>query len=108
MHRIMYNLLWIFGLFQLIFGEESEKYTQNKELLPNGVLTLYWTVAYGRFYFKTVTGRGDNVVLAYSYNDVPIDGFIAGYDESATKFINDLHIDFAGLYLNIQLIWHLI
>ena len=99
----MGKLIWIFCLISSIFGQESEKYTQNKELLPNGVLRLYWTVAYGRFYFKTVTGRGDNVVLAYSYNDVPIDGFIAGYDDNQEKFINDLHIDFAGkLSFNIE------
>ena len=80
--------------FLAIFAQE--KYKQQRKLLPNGGLTLYWGVEYGRFYFKTVSKTSKHVLLLFSYNDVPTDGILTGLDDNQKPFMRDLHLDFAG------------
>ena len=80
--------------FLAIFAQE--KYKQQRELLPNGGLTLHWGVEYGRFYFKTVSKTSKHVLLLFSYNDVPTDGILTGLDANQKPFMRDLHLDFAG------------
>ena len=87
---LLVNLLPVFA---------QEKYKQQKELLPNGELTLYWGVEYGRFYFKTVSKSDKQILLLFSYNDIPTDGIISGLDQTQKAIIKDLHLDFAGNYI---------
>ena len=74
----------------------QEKYKQQRTLLPNGGLDLFWGVEFERLYLKLVSKKAKNIAFALSYTDIPTDGIIAGYDAEKNEFISDLHLDFAG------------
>ena len=74
----------------------QEKYKQQRTLLPNGGLDLFWGVEFERLYLKLVSKKAKHIAFALSYTDIPTDGIIAGYDAEKNEFISDLHLDFAG------------
>ena len=83
-----------------------ERYSQQRELLPGGKLTLAWGVEGGRVHFKLVSAASKSVVLLFSYSDVPTDGMIVGQSEDGAQVGRDLHLDFAGILGVIHSILH--
>ena len=73
----------------------QEKYKQYRNLL-NGRLSIYWGIEYDRLYFKAEAKNSKQIVLLFSFNDVPTDGLVAGFDQDNNKILEDLHLDFAG------------
>ena len=75
----------------------SAQYSQQRELLQGGKLTLAWGVEGERLHFKLVSAASKSVVLLFSYSDVPTDGMIVGQSEDGAQVGRDLHLDFAGI-----------
>ena len=76
---------------------ESYPYNQHKQLMAGGKLVLSWSTDDEMFHFK-LSGLGSRYVgLAFSYNSLPVDGFIAGVDGAGEIFAVDLHLDYAGI-----------
>ena len=74
----------------------SDSYTQHRQLMPGGKLTLSWRTDRERMYFQLSGKSSAYVGLAFSYNSLPVDGFIAGLDTAAEVFAVDVHLDYAG------------
>ena len=93
-------MLWIITLSNFIcvpiLINAQEKYKQRRTILPNAGLDLFWGVEFDRLYFKLISKNAKYIAIALSYNDIPTDGIIAGYDAEKREFIHDLHLDFAG------------
>ena len=93
-------MLWIITLSNFIcvpiLINAQEKYKQRRTILPNSGLDLFWGVEFDRLYFKLISKNAKYIAIALSYNDIPTDGIIAGYDAEKREFIHDLHLDFAG------------
>ena len=83
----------------------SAQYSQQRELLQGGKLSLAWGVEGERLHFKLVSAASKSVVLLFSYSDVPTDGMIVGQSEDGAQVGRDLHLDFAGI-LEYNLVSH--
>ena len=71
-------------------------YGQVKDMMKGGKMVLNWEVEDKVLFFK-LSGRTKGYVgLAFSYNNVPEDGFIAGVDDQGDQYVFDLHLDHAG------------
>ena len=64
--------------------------------MVGGKLVLSWVVEEEMFFFKLSSMTKGYVGLAFSYNDLPLDGFIAGVDNEGDDYVLDLHLDYAG------------
>ena len=65
--------------------------------MAGGKLSLSWRTDQERFHFKLEGLSSSYVGLAFSYNSLPVDGFVAGIDDTGDIFAEDLHLDFAGI-----------
>ena len=88
--------LLIFSLHALA---TSAQYSQQRELLPGGKLSLGWGVEGDKLHFKLVAAGSKAVVLLFSYSDVPTDGMVVGHSEDGAQVVRDLHLDFAGIWV---------
>ena len=59
-------------------------------------MILNWEVEEEMFFFKLSGLTMGYVGLAFSYNDIPADGFIAGVNGQGEQYGLDLHLDYAG------------
>ena len=46
--------------------------------------------------FKLSCNTKGYLGLAFSYTDLPLDGFVAGVGDDGNSYVSDLHLDFAG------------
>ena len=71
-------------------------YGKVTEMMKEGKMVLNWEVE-GKVLFFKLSGQTNGYVgLAFSYNNVPEDGFIAGVDDQGDQYVFDLHLDHAG------------
>ena len=59
-------------------------------------MMISWIVEDDLFLFKLTCNTRGYVGLAFSYSDLPLDGFVAGVGEDDDPYVHDLHLDFAG------------
>ena len=71
-------------------------YHQVREIMEGGKMILSWEVEVDTFFFKLSGLTRGYVGLAFSYNDLPEDGFIAGVDGQGEQYGVDLHLEHAG------------
>ena len=64
-----------------------ERYSQRRQLLPGGKLSLAWGVEGERLHFKLVAAASKAVVLLFSYSDVPTDGMVVGHSEDGAQVV---------------------
>ena len=74
----------------------SRDYSQVMELMKGGKMVLHWEVEEGMFFFKLSGITKGHMGLAFSYNDIPEDGFVAGVDGQGDQYVSDLHLDHVG------------
>ena len=74
----------------------SRDYNQVIELMKEGKMVLHWQVEEGMFYFKLSGLTKGHMGLAFSYNDIPEDGFVAGADGQGNQYLLDLYLDYVG------------
>ena len=65
--------------------------------MTGGKLSLSWRTDQEMFHFQLVGLSSSYVGLAFSYNSLPVDGFVAGIDDAGDIFAEDLHLDYAGI-----------
>ena len=100
----MFRTSLLFFVLVPILINAQEKYKQRRTLLPNGGLDLFWGVEFDRLYLKLVSKKAKHIMFALSYNDIPTDGIIAGHDAEKNEILRDLHLDFAGNILKIEIV----
>ena len=93
----------LISLLHPLVTSVPERYSQQRELLPGGKLSLAWGVEGDKLHFKLVAAGSKSVVLLFSYSDVPTDGMIVGHSEDGAQVVRDLHLDFAGICVVLQL-----
>ena len=71
-------------------------YGQVKEMMKGGKMVLNWEVEDKVLFFKLSGQTQGYLGLAFSYSNVPEDGFIAGVDDQGEQYVVDLHLDHAG------------
>ena len=59
-------------------------------------MVIRWVVEDDKFFFKLSGKTRGYVGLAFSYSDLPLDGFVAGVKDDGDPYVLDLHLDFAG------------
>ena len=77
-------------------------YTQTRDLQAQdkNKMVLSWVVEEDMFYFK-LSGRTRGYMgLAFSYSNLPLDGFVTGVDDEGDPYVLDLHLDYAGKLYN--------
>ena len=72
------------------------EYGQVKEIMKGGKMVLNWEVEDKVLFFKLSGQTKGYVGLAFSYSNVPEDGFLAGVDDEGDQYVVDLHLDQAG------------
>ena len=72
------------------------EYRQVTEIMEGGKMILNWEVEDETFLFKLSGLTRGYIGLAFSYNDLPADGFIAGVDGEGHNYDVALHLDHAG------------
>ena len=77
-------------------------YGQVKEMMKGGKMVLNWEVEDKVLFFKLSGQTKGYVGLAFSYSNVPEDGFLAGVDNEGDQYVVDLHLDHAGRERNIS------
>ena len=89
-------LLFLFTL-AMMHPCNCKTYDQHKQLMAGGKLVLSWSTDEEMFHFKLSGHMSGYVGLAFSYNSLPVDGFVAGLDDAGEIFAVDLHLDYAGM-----------
>ena len=79
----------LISLLHPLVTSVPERYSQQRELLPGGELSLAWGVEGGRLHFKLVAAGSKSV-----------DGMIVGHSEDGAQVVRDLHLDFAGILIS--------
>ena len=70
-------------------------YSQTRDLMAHDKMVLSWVVEEDMFYFK-LSGRTRGYMgLAFSYSNLPLDGFVTGVDDEGDLYVIDLHLDYA-------------
>ena len=59
-------------------------------------MVLSWVVEEDMFYFKLSGMTRGYMGLAFSYSNLPLDGFVTGVDDEGDLYVIDLHLDYAG------------
>ena len=72
-------------------------YDQHRQLMTRGKLSLSWRTDQEMVHFKLEGLSSSYVGLAFSYNNLPVDSFVAGIDDTGDIFAEDLHLDYAGI-----------
>ena len=65
--------------------------------MKEGKMILSWEVEEGTIFFKLSGLTSGFVGLAFSYNDLPQDGFIAGVDEQGEQYGWHLQLNHTGI-----------
>ena len=92
---IFYFLIFFVLTYSISLCQE---YLHTKELVAGNKnkMMISWIVENELFLFKLTCNTRGYVGLAFSYSDLPLDGFVAGVGEDDDPYVHDLHLDFAG------------
>ena len=96
MNKIQDFLLPIFLNLILSKSCSCRSYDQHKQLMAGGKLVLSWATDQEMFHFRLSGLSCTYVGLAFSYNNLPVDAFVAGVNQDQEVFAEDLHLDYAG------------
>ena len=61
--------------------------------MKGGKMVLNWEVEDKVLFFKLSGQTQGYLGLAFSYSNVPEDGFLAGLDDKGDQYVVDLHLD---------------
>ena len=77
----------------------SQEYIHTRELMAGerNKMRISWLVENDLFLFKLSCNTRGFIGLAFSYSDLPLDGFVAGVGRDGDPYVLDLHLDFAGM-----------
>ena len=94
------NMIFHFIIFVVFMFSVSQchEYLHTKELLAGNKnkMMISWVVEDDLFLFRLSCNTRGYVGLAFSYSDLPLDGFVAGVGDDGDPYVHDLHLDFAG------------
>ena len=77
-------------------------YLQTRDLMAHdkNKMVLSWVVEEDMFFFKLSGMTRGYMGLAFSYSNLPLDGFVTGVDDEGDLYVLDLHLDYAGKFFN--------
>jgi hypothetical protein len=72
------------------------EYHHVRDIMEEDKMILNWEVEEETLFFKLSGQTSGYVGLAFSFNDLPQDGFIAGVDEQGEQYHRYLHLNHTG------------
>ena len=91
---MVYMLVMLLSLWT--GGSICREYHHVREIMEEGKMILNWEVEDDTLFFKLSGLTSGYVGLAFSYNDLPQDGFIAGVDEQGKQYGQHLQLNYTG------------
>ena len=77
-------------------GSICREYHHVREITEEGKMILKWEVEEETLFFKLSGQTSGFVGLAFSYNDLPQEGFIAGVDDQGEQYGWQLQLNHTG------------